>query len=771
MLIAWNPLAAIWNTILTALTGFLLFLDSIVYSLISWVYQIILVLCRVNILDNTFEIDALINRIYVIIGVIVLFLLAYSLLKSMVNPDEATKGKSSPITIIKDVIISIVLIALVPTIFDFAMQFQTALLNQNTIGKIILGSSSTIDTDGTVIDSGQLIEQGGITIASTVLQAFLHPNYSNCTALPEGVVNEYGYPYDCSNVQVDYTEYGVSAVDNSFDTFWNTMVVNGSLTAITMLADNVADGDVTYYWVLSTVAGVFVLFVLLSYCFDIALRLVKLAVYQLIAPLPILSRIMPGEQGKKVFSNWLKATISTYVEVFIRLAILFFAILLIKIVTQNFTSLFSTYLSGSDSWTVILFAQMFVIIGIILFIKQAPQILKDVTGLDGGKYNVFGSAFKAAAMLGGGITAGVRNWNDKTNADGSQKGTFRRLGSSLAGGLSGMGRSAMKREDVKDVKSMKGNARDAANRAYQAHQERIAYAQSHPEGALKGHIADQWDKAKYWAKGNVDDKRLQGIVEMANKVGKGANDQIEDLLAMIHGTAKEQKRQLDALKNRTAEITDYFDSVMVDGEIKYVAKGANIQDPNVIANALDANQARKIAQDANTDLYKSAKKEFENTYSKAISTLYTVDLNDKKANIDEQRKIWGIDENVDDDTARAQLQSFKNQITSRLNTLALDQSIAKQTDASFNALKSLNIQDIVEQLTQNEAKRLKDQGIDFKIEDLRKSFSTNSDAIAKQILANLGDNKGTAGEIQRDAEFKTAEAKARNAKINSDKKE
>ena len=415
MLIAWNPLASIWNTILTAITGFLLFLDSIIYSLISWVYQIIIVLCQIDILDNTFEIDALINRIYVIIGVVVLFLMAYALLKSMVNPDDAAKAKSSPVTIIKDVIISIALIALVPTIFDFAMKFQTALLEQNTIGKIILGPSTNVD--GETVDSGELIKQGGMTIASTVLQGFLHPNYSECILLPNPQEN--GYPYDCSQITIEYTENGINVPDGDFDTFWNTMVKNGSLTPITMLADNVADGDVTYYWVLSTVAGVFVLIVLLSYCFDVALRLVKLAVFQLIAPLPILSRIMPGEQGKKVFSNWLKATISTYVEVFIRLAILFFAVLLIKIVVQNFTSIFSPFISGSDSWTVVLFAQVFVIIGIVLFIKQAPQILKDITGLDSGKFKLFGNMKNAAALIGGSIAgrSPLAGWRAMSETD------------------------------------------------------------------------------------------------------------------------------------------------------------------------------------------------------------------------------------------------------------------------------------------------------------------------------------------------------------------
>ena len=131
---------AIWQ----AFSTILLFLDSIVYFLISWVYQIILLLCNVDILDNDFQVQALINRIYIIIGVVVLFLVAYSLLKSMVNPDD-TKGKNSPFNVVKNVIVSIVLIALMPTIFGFAMDFQQALLQENTIGKIILGGATIAD--------------------------------------------------------------------------------------------------------------------------------------------------------------------------------------------------------------------------------------------------------------------------------------------------------------------------------------------------------------------------------------------------------------------------------------------------------------------------------------------------------------------------------------------------------------------------------------------------------------------------------------------------
>lgn len=61
--------------------------------------------------------------------------------------------------------------------------------------------------------------------------------------------------------------------------------------------------------------------------------------------------------------------------------------------------LFSSF-KGSASFMVCWNRKSNVIVGIILFIKQAPQIIKDITGLDSGKYNVLGSAMRGIKLNG-----------------------------------------------------------------------------------------------------------------------------------------------------------------------------------------------------------------------------------------------------------------------------------------------------------------------------------------------------------------------------------
>ncbi len=379
--------------------GVLLNLDAIIYSLISWVYKVILALCgsSSNIFNDTEAINTFISRVYVIIGIVMMFMLAYSLLRSLVNPDEITKGKQSPVAIIKNVVISIALIAFVPTIFEFAYGFQNAILSQNTIGKIVLGSNS----NGSGEDSGTIIDEGGSRIGATLLGGFLHPNLSE-----DGCSYE-GGEYNCPNIKVEGYE--------SFNDFWDDVETTGDYFALAQLKSAVVDGSVSYLWLFSSLAGIFSLFVLIGYCFDIALRVIKLAVCELIAPIPILCRVAPGDQGGKVFSNWLKATVSIYIEVFMRLAVLFFAIWIMDIVVKNFGSIIS--IDGTMDVSVFLVAQVLIFLGIIMFIQQAPNIIKEITGLDSGKFNPLktfkqGLGFVAGGLAGRSLMAGMRAYNE-----------------------------------------------------------------------------------------------------------------------------------------------------------------------------------------------------------------------------------------------------------------------------------------------------------------------------------------------------------------------
>lgn len=394
------------ETVINGIASFffttLLTLNAIIYSFISYIYNIFLILAGGGRIFDDTQIGDMISRIYVIIGVIVLFLVAYSLLKSMVNPDEAFKGKKSPVNIIKDVLISIVLISIVPYIFDFAFEFQNSLLINNTIGKIIAGSATGGNED--------TIRMGGYKMAEGVWQAFIHPADGKCAT-------DWEEEHKQKAVTGEPCEIIYSSDGTSYATMWKNSEELTTFWGMAGLAKPIVDDEVTYLFFFDIVTGIFVLFVMISYCLDMALRLVKLAVYELIAPLPILARIIPHEKASKIFSNWLNATLSTFAEVFIRIAILYFAVIIISTVGDSLDNLFLDGAFSTDGALPLtrLIAQMLIIVGIVMFIKQAPEIIKDITGLDGSKYNVLKSAKQGFSLIAGGIAggsplAGLRAW-------------------------------------------------------------------------------------------------------------------------------------------------------------------------------------------------------------------------------------------------------------------------------------------------------------------------------------------------------------------------
>lgn len=581
----------ILNGIQSAIFWLLLKIDSIVYTFIDWIYQIILMLADGDILGNTNIVDELINRLYLIIGVIILFLVAYSLLRSMVNPDEALKGKESPVKIIQNVIISVVLIALVPYIFNFAMDFQNSLLRQNTIGRLILGEGNAENS------SSETIDNGGFNIAINVFSAFFQPNTSAgyCTGNPSIDQN---YP-DCTMLSdtIDGTDYY---------TWWNNEVYEAkNFGAIADASDLVANERISYTFIISTIAGAYVVYVLAIYCIEIAIRLVKLAVFQLIAPLPILARIVPKEDTKKMFSNWLKATISTYVEVFIRLAMLFFAVFMINLVVNNFTTIFNM---TSDNWTInpvlALIAQALVILGIIMFIKQLPQLIKDITGMDSGKYGkaLIKGAGMLAASIGGGTTAAIRRTvTDKREHPemGSGQRAARTL-SALGGGMRRGLWQGSKVDKFGDIKKAAG--RTASDTL--SHTAQIDAA----GGGLKGTVE------YYRQKGKNTITDIQGWVSGSFEAQQQMLDEVNAFLSdakAIKSTTEGLVRDKKYLFSMVGKGQEAIKKTTADGEVIILDENTSLSAVDSIIQSLKATGKvadAKLADEINNDMQQRIKK-------------------------------------------------------------------------------------------------------------------------------------------------------------------
>lgn len=403
-------------------------LDKIIYGLIDDVYGLLVQISRTSVFSDT-VIHEFAERIYALVGLFMLFKVTVSLVSYILNPDDFSDKDKGFTSIIKRVVLSLFMIALVPYIFQEAYDLQAIVLQENTIMNLVFGTpSNKVNNEA---PNASYVDSAGKQIQFTVMFAFAQPNYEEWTHdqnfdltdcrntyvidstgryqfrtdtthyiyklqescygryVPEGdddgsdvyVCTEEDDGDFCKLFQQDdkiksvYQDVAQGIAQQSFSLFFKKQAI--------LAKDSGDDGRyyINYKFGISTAVGIAVLYIFLLYCIDIAVRSVKLGFLQMIAPIPILSYIDPKSGKDGMFSKWLKMCKDTYLELFIRLFSLFFGIYAITLIGE-----FRDVTTGDivNNW----FVKLFMILGILIFVKKLPGILKEVFNFKGeGKFN------------------------------------------------------------------------------------------------------------------------------------------------------------------------------------------------------------------------------------------------------------------------------------------------------------------------------------------------------------------------------------------------
>lgn len=376
----------IGNWVSNAFYGILLTIDYVIYLAINICYQLFEVVSKVEVF-STENVGVISRRIYTIIGIVMLFVFAYNIILATVDPDSLSKGEKSVKNIVQNTIISIVLVTLFPLICEYMQIFQNHIIENNTIGNLIMGSTAS--------DSGENGQtKGALNVSVTIFTAFYHPIDEN----KEPVTLT-----ECESSSVKlcsrYKEMADNA-KNGIGGLWNFMHDED-------LKDGIYDDDMEYLFPLSTIAGVVAAYLFLSFSLDLGVRAAKLGALKLIAPIPIFLRITKpkGDQFDKWFSEFTK----TYLQVFERIVIINFAMLLI-----SFVSDINIFASGGGLFINVI-ATVVVILGILKFAKDAPKLLEEIFSVKipqmsiKKKLNENEYALRGASVLGAAGTTAVGN--------------------------------------------------------------------------------------------------------------------------------------------------------------------------------------------------------------------------------------------------------------------------------------------------------------------------------------------------------------------------
>lgn len=524
------------NFITSGIMSILLFIDGIIYNFVRYIYEIFIFLAKINLFDEK-DYNGIVNRIYIILGVVMLFVMAYSLLKAVINPDDFAKGDTSFPNLIKNVLISLIIITVLPTVFTVAFNIQAAILNSNIIPNIILADTNVSNED--------VARNGGNTIAFNTFKAFFRPNEDYCRKelSNNGNLSKAEIDQCASLIRVNETWWQAWFANKKTtlsDVYSNVELSQASFINFAQFSDAADEQMVDYTALISTLVGLALFILILAYCIDLAVRVIKLMFFQIIAPIPVICRVLPGDK-KKVFDAWLKETISTFLEVFVRVATMYLGVYMITLIVDKAST------GGIPGLNTLGITQqmlviVFLIVGIVFFIKQTPKLLKDIFGIDaGGTMQSLKNLMSTTAFMGGAIGGGVttlsRNLTqgalkfDKSMKAGKGWDALKDAGKGLLSGAAGFGsgliRGGYNARNAKNFKDMASAASKGAKGAIDARDKRAAYKATHGGtifGSMEGHAEDFIESVGDWATGGSAslDAQIKAAAEF-----KGAFDAID----------------------------------------------------------------------------------------------------------------------------------------------------------------------------------------------------------------------------------------------------
>ena len=392
--------------------------DAIATTLLGGIYKVFFLVANATIVSGD-VIKVFYSRIQLILGILMIFKLAMSILNIIINPDVVKDQKQGPSKMVTRIVVALFMLTLVIPInipnakenslnayindhgilFGFLYKAQNSILSENILAKLILGTSSTGTNED--MDVNNLSDIGN-AMASTVLKVFVRINVYDSNN-PPCEDSETCENTICAS-EVNESQYAEENVDPHVI----LSHLNDACGGLKRLSTKQERYAFAYTPIFGALVMLIMALIITGFTVDIAVRAIKLAILRMVAPVPIISYINPPKQGGGAFDNWTKSLISTYVDLFVRLAIVYFGLFMIQIIMNGGMDIFGSNVQGFTFTSGVAF--IFVILGIHVFMKQAPQFIKDVLGIKGkpmGNVGLSSMMAGTAFLLGGAGLAGA----------------------------------------------------------------------------------------------------------------------------------------------------------------------------------------------------------------------------------------------------------------------------------------------------------------------------------------------------------------------------
>ena len=533
---------AIKNILKQGFFGILLTFDAIVYGLIGGAFKVFMAVAKARLLTSDAYYNVA-NKVYLIVGVLMLFVLSYAILRAIIDPDQATKGELGP-KMIQRVVIAVVGLAITPAIFNVLYQAQGLFMEKDVLAKIFFNKNSQLtvqsyNASGSVNIDQQIKTIGGAVTATSIWQAFFSPadgyNADDVKTNPseyfadaalEGALCAAGIGTSiaiatgalaipvigwivsplilgatvvaCVSTASDLHSGAQSAAATNgkeytlAEAYAASSGGGGFMIYVAFLDNYVEKGEISYLYIISTICGLFVLYSFVSFTIDMGVRAAKLAYLQVVAPIPLVMQVLP--KYKDTFTKWYKSVFSAFAEVFIRISVVYIVVYVICHLSDVFSAVSKGFANSDLNTLEAALAYAALIMGLIAFCRKAPNIIQQTLGISGGdlKFGLGeklkdGGVFAATAIGHGGITSAVRGfrnfdrdkWKKEHGMEGNRNADALANISHLMAGLGGLGAGASRATWNQFGDLFGGKAKQEANNFHDAIEKGEQAAQQH----------------------------------------------------------------------------------------------------------------------------------------------------------------------------------------------------------------------------------------------------------------------------------------------------
>lgn len=418
-----NILSGSVSWIFSFLLSICLWFDGLIYSLVSYSFELFMLLCQLNYNSLYFAISPLLDRVEAVIVVIILFKVSVELIQCLINPDNLKKAGPD---LIKNIAIASIII--VSYNFVFGVVNELCMLVVGTPDGYEFTYLSSLADVSSEQDDG-------------LIMRFLFGSDSS----ENGNVGDY-LAYKTVTMFLYDSDGGNQSVLNAISTSSGEY----DFTRLTSLP--IRSGKIEYkYPVVSGIMGLYLVYSFVSISIQIGVRMFKLLVLQMLTPIAAISIIGGGTKAKS-WSNYLSATISTFMELFIRMFTTLLTVCLILLFFENVDEFFGSNNLGTGMTEFFIIAIL--IVACLRLGKAIPELIDKVLGTKmAGQNNSLGKI--ASSVIGGGIGLGVGAITGVAAGVRSGAG-WGTIGTGLTGAMSGLA-SGIKGNSVADkVKNISG---------------------------------------------------------------------------------------------------------------------------------------------------------------------------------------------------------------------------------------------------------------------------------------------------------------------------